>query len=673
MAVPLLTQAQIRLEAEAAIQNQGMEFEATSDVGGGQNAGWIDAGDYLNFNVNVPVDGVYDVAYRVASPNGNATLVVGEGGTDLSPHLTLPNTGGWQNWTTARNSLYLTAGQHVLTLYAVTGGWNVNWIELTEPRVAPPPTGSLPMIRAEGKHWTANGEPIRLRGLNLGNWLTMEFWMMGNAIKTDAGAVNDQCTLESELDNRFGYAERERLLDVFRNNWMTDRDWDNIAAMGFNVVRLPFGHNLIEDENQPYTLRPDAWEFLDKAIAEAAERGMYTILDLHGAAGSQGWEHHSGCANRNWYWNGGNGHDAAYYQDRTHWLWDKIAERYNGNSDVAAYGLLNEPWGTDAVTLGNNLASLYHTVRAKDPDHVVIMHGHTTGIESFPQPGANVAYEMHFYPGLWGWREGEDSSDVHADWLFCSAPTGGMTCDWDTQISNRQAPFLVGEFQPWTLLGENGGEITRKTFDVYNALGWAATAWSYKTTSPTGHSAGDTSSWPWGMFTNTTGYGDLGLSNDSKASIEAWFRQFGTQPLAAHGDIDYWMHYQPTAGSGTIEAEQFREHSGANIEVTSDPLGGDFNASYLDTGDWMVYRVEVPQAGNYQLRYRVASPNGGTVNASEHNGTVFGDTGIPATGGWQNWQTVTGPTIYLSAGTHDLSLYVATGGWNLNWWELVAQ
>jgi len=669
---PIIAFAEIHLEAENANYNKGMQFEITADEGGGQNAGWIDAQDFLNFDIIAPKAGRYEVSYRVASPNNNATLVIGEGGQDLSPHLAIPNTQGWQNWATIKNNIDLTAGTHTLTLYAVTGGWNVNWIKLTEPEQEPP-TGTLPMVRADGKHWVADGEPVQLRGINLGNWLQLEFWMTGGAMKNNTGNINDQCTLEATLDSRFGYAERERLMDVFRNNWMTDRDWDNIASMGFNVVRLPFPSNLIEDENNPYTLRPDAWEYLDKAITKAAERGMYTILDLHGAAGSQGWEHHSGCEGRNWYWDGGNGHDANYYQDRTHWLWDMIAQRYNRNSDVAAYGLLNEPWGTDAVTLGNNLAALYHTVRAKDAEHVIIMSGHTSGISSFPQPGNDVAYEMHFYPGFWGWREGDDASDVHADWLFCSAPTGSTTCEWAEQINIRQAPFLIGEFQPWTLLGQDAGEITRKTFDVYNAQGWAATAWAYKTTVTTAHSGNAESGWPWGLFTNTSGYGNINMSTASVNDIESWFSQFSTQTLAGHPDVNYWMNYQATAGNGTIEAEHFQQYSGVNIEVTSDPIGGDFNASYLDTADWMVYNVNVPSSGQYQLQYRVASPYGGTVSASEHNGINFGDTQIPVTGGWQKWQTINGPTVYLSEGMHDLSLYVGEGGWNINWWQLVPQ
>ncbi|ACY16781.1 Carbohydrate binding family 6 [Haliangium ochraceum DSM 14365] len=669
------TRLPAQIEAEAYSAQQGVQFEATSDAGGGQNAGWIDAGDWLSYSIDVPAAGTYILEYRVASPSGGQ-VILSQNGQDLTDALTLPATGGWQDWVTVSDQVYLGAGVQQVAVWAQSGGWNFNWFALRPAGGTsdPPPTGRLPMIRQQGKDWVVDGAPIRLRGLNLGNWLQLEFWMMDNAMSNSAGSIHDQCTLEATLDSRFGYAERERLMDIFRNSWMTDRDWDRIAALGFNVVRLPFPHNLIEDENNPYTLRPDAWEFLDRAIEKAAERGIYTILDLHGAAGSQGWEHHSGCANRNWYWNGGNGQPASHYQDRTHWLWDMIAQRYAGNGNVAAYGLLNEPWGTDGPTLAANLTSLYHTVRAKDAEHIVILHGHNaTGIDFFSPPGNDVAYEMHFYPGIFGWRDNDDPTRVHIDWLFCNPASGGTTCGWDGVINDRQVPFLIGEFQPWTELGANGGEITRKTFDLYNGLGWAATAWSYKTVSRGGHSGNPNDGWPWGMITNTTGFSSIDMSRASRSEIESWFAQFATQSITTHGDILYWMNYQPSAGSGSIEAEHFIWHGGAQIEVTSDPTGGDFNAGFLDTGDWMVYRVNVPTAGNYRFQFRVASPSGGSVRTSLHNGTVFGDTAIPATGGWQTWQTVTGPTVFLGAGVQDISLYVAAGGWNINRWQLIAQ
>jgi endoglucanase len=532
------------------------------------------------------------------------------------------------------------------------------------------------MLRAQGTNWVnPSGARVDLRGLNLGNWLQLEFWMMANAASTSAGVINDQCTLENALTSRFGWNEKERLMDAFRDSWMTDRDWNNIRALGFNVVRVPFWFNLIENENAPYTLRADAWQYLDLAINKAAERGMYVILDLHGAVGSQGHEHHSGCAGRNWYWAGGNGQTAAHYQDRTRWLWTQIATRYRNNGNVAGYGLLNEPWGTDAVTLANNITSLYQAVRAVDPNHVIILPGHNTGgIDAYGTPSSrgmsNVAFEAHFYPGFWGWREGEDATLVHSDWLHCSPQRTGEVCDWQNRLNGLQTPFLVGEFQPWTALGANGGEITRKTFDIYNSMGWAATAWSYKTVSTTAHTGNGNNGWPWGLITNTSGFGTINVSTATAAQIESWFRGFATQSVVTHPDIAYWMAYQPRVGA-TIEAEHFKFHFGARIEATTDPIGGDFNASYLDTNDWMTYVITIPTTGWYNLQYRVASPGGGSVILGR-DGTNLVTTPIPATGGWQTWQTVTS-SVYLNAGTQSLTVWVAAGGWNLNWWMLTPQ
>jgi glucan 1,3-beta-glucosidase len=53
------------------------------------------------------------------------------------------------------------------------------------------------MLHTEGTRWlTADGQQPALRGVNLGNYLIQEFWMMGQETK----AVDDQCKLEAVLD-----------------------------------------------------------------------------------------------------------------------------------------------------------------------------------------------------------------------------------------------------------------------------------------------------------------------------------------------------------------------------------------------------------------------------------------------------------------------------------------
>ena len=363
----------------------------------------------------------------------------------------------------------------------------------TNPTPVPPTVTGLPQLQTQGTLWVnSDGTRVTLKGINLGNWLLQEFWMMNQSSNTEA---TDQCRLEAVLDERFGFDERERLMDLFRDNWIRERDWDIMQSFGFNVIRLPFIWNLIEDENKPMTLRQDAWQYIDYAISRAEENGMYVILDLHGAVGAQGFQDHSGCAGKNQYW------EIQEYQERTTWLWKEIANRYKNNGTVAAYGLLNEPWGTDARNLANVMLALHDEVRAVDPDKIIVLPGHNSGIDEYGSPeafeGNNVAFEMHFYPGIFGW--GEPNYETHRDWLTCS-PNGSLgVCEWDERMKSINAPLLIGEFQPWANLGlEFGAENARATYDKYAYLNWAATSWSYKVLNSSGGQGQGT----WGIVTN---------------------------------------------------------------------------------------------------------------------------------------------------------------------------
>ena len=373
------------------------------------------------------------------------------------------------------------------------------------PTPTPTPTPGVATVHTVGKYWfDADGQPLTLKGLNVGNWLLQEFWMMGQN-----GDVNDQCSLEETLDTRFGLEERQRLMTLFRDNWIRDRDWDIMADFGFNVVRMPFRFNLIEDEHNPRTLREDAWHYFDYALEMAEARNMYIIFDLHGAVGSQGWEHHSGCGGKNEYWSN------AEYRDRTEWLWQQIAERYKNNTTVAGYGLLNEAWGTDATTLAEEGRSLYAAIREIDSAHTIILPDHVTGIDGNGNPSdfglTNVSFDSHFYPGIFGW--GTPGYEVHRDWLACGADGDGGVCAWDEKLTLLDTPILVGEFQPWANLGDLSANIGRATFDRYAELGWAATAWSYKVF----NNGGGQGSGTWGIVTN-----DGGAFNENLVAANTW-------------------------------------------------------------------------------------------------------------------------------------------------------
>ena len=118
-----------QIEAENWAVMSGVQTEACSE--GGLNAGWIDADDWMVWDVNVPSSGQYSIQYRVASASGGGNLQLeNAGGSPVYGSLGVPNTGGWQNWTTISHNVNLNAGQQQIAVKALSGGWNLNWIKI---------------------------------------------------------------------------------------------------------------------------------------------------------------------------------------------------------------------------------------------------------------------------------------------------------------------------------------------------------------------------------------------------------------------------------------------------------------------------------------------------------------------------------------------------------------
>jgi hypothetical protein len=120
------------IQAESWIAMAGVQTETTTDAGGGLNVGWIEAGDWMAYNITIPTAGTYRVIYRIATPNANTTLRLEKdaGATQLGS-VTIPNTGGWQNWSTVAHNVTLPAGTYSIGIATSTGGFNINYFTIT--------------------------------------------------------------------------------------------------------------------------------------------------------------------------------------------------------------------------------------------------------------------------------------------------------------------------------------------------------------------------------------------------------------------------------------------------------------------------------------------------------------------------------------------------------------
>jgi hypothetical protein len=107
------------------------DVDLETSTSGGNNIGWIDAGEWLNYSVTVATSGTYTVQLRVASPNGGGSMHVGFNQSNVWVVANVPATGGWQNWTTVNVPVTLTAGTQLLTLLFDTDGFNISRIAVS--------------------------------------------------------------------------------------------------------------------------------------------------------------------------------------------------------------------------------------------------------------------------------------------------------------------------------------------------------------------------------------------------------------------------------------------------------------------------------------------------------------------------------------------------------------
>ena len=174
--------------------------------------------------------------------------------------------------------------------------------------------------------------------------------------------VVDEWTYTATL----GKDEAWNRLNNHWNTWITQDDFNAIAAAGLNHVRIPIGYWAVAPiDGEPYVQGQLA--YLDKAVEWARSAGVHVQIDLHGAPGSQ------------------NGFDNSGHYGSVGWLQGDtvaqtitairtIAQRYADDSDtVTTIQLLNEPLGP--VLDLNAIKDFYHqgydAIRAYSADIVV--------------------------------------------------------------------------------------------------------------------------------------------------------------------------------------------------------------------------------------------------------------------------------------------------------------
>jgi len=123
-------------------------------------------------------------------------------------------------------------------------------------------------------------------------------------------------------------------------------------------------------------------------------------------------------------------------------------------------------------------------------------------------------------------------------------------------------------------------------------------------------------------------------------------------PNIAYADVD----------AENLGAKDHRDDTQVDIEKRDDASGG-YGVGWTRKGEWLVYTVNVEQAGNYKIEIPVASEKlGGTFHLEFDGQDVTGPIQVPDTGGWGTLQTITTSGVPLKQGQQTMKIVMDTEG-----------
>lgn len=168
---------------------------------------------------------------------------------------------------------------------------------------------------------------LDIRGVNLGNWLVLEKWM--------SPAVFAGTTAEDEyyLPRQLSKEVYEARIRVHRAEYISERDFVTIKAMGLNTVRIPVPYFIFGDR-EPFI---GCIEELDKAFNWAEKYGLKILIDLHTAPnGQNGFDNGGICGVCKWS-------QTPEEVEFVLGVLERLAERYGAREGLWGIEAINEP------------------------------------------------------------------------------------------------------------------------------------------------------------------------------------------------------------------------------------------------------------------------------------------------------------------------------------------
>jgi len=520
------------------------------------------------------------------------------------------------------------------------------------------------------------GQPLQLRGINLGGWLVPEGYML------QVPGYGSPTVIRTRIVELIGEEDANQFFELYRANYVTEEDIRQIAAWGFNSIRVPFHYNLLYDSASQAFLE-SGFGRLARLVGWCRTYGLYVILDMHCAPGGQNKDNISdsdGVQARLW--------TETANQEMTVKIWTEIARRFAHEESVLGYDLLNEPVlpsGYTNAALRDLYIRLTTEIRKIDTHHLIFVEGswYATDFSQLTPPfDSKLVYSFHKYWNdtsaatlqnflairqahnvpLWLGEFGENSNQWGYEVVKAVEQSGIGWCWWPhKKLETITSPLSAGTSAGYqSIVDYWNGKATKPPADQARTALFQLAAdlaiGKCRLLPDVLRSLTDSS---FGLLAQP-----FGQSKTIPGVVNAADFDTGAEGVAYHDAVSKRITYENWKAWN--EGWVYR-NDGVDIEKSTDTNGFAYNVGWIEDGEWLRYSVDVGSAGTYGVDIRVASSGGGGILRLTLDGTLLGaDVSVPNTGGWQVWRPVSLGGLTLPAGRHSLKLEAVKGGFNLN-------
>lgn len=177
------------------------------------------------------------------------------------------------------------------------------------------------------------------------------------------------------------------------DTFITKKDIDYIASLGFDHVRVPVDYNVLEDEEgNPID---SGFKYLTDCLEWCKANNLHMLIDLHECYGYS-FDPLKDMDRRKFFY------DEAL-QERFFKLWERIAETFKNDQDTVAFEPLNEVVLQEVAEAWNGIVAKYiKRMRAICPDAWIViggvMYNHVSNVKLLDPPADDkIVYNFHCY------------------------------------------------------------------------------------------------------------------------------------------------------------------------------------------------------------------------------------------------------------------------------------